>query len=550
MRFIEFFNNLGPTRIAAMSAAGILTLGFFIFVIGRVSTPEMSLLYGELDVKDSGQIVSILEQQNIPYEVRNNGGQIYIPSNNVQRIRLSLAQEGLPTGGSLGYEIFDRSDALGTTNFVQNVNLVRALEGELARTIRSFESIEGARVHLVLPRRELFSRETRSPSASVIIKTRGNRRLEVSRVRAIQHLVASAVDGLSTGKISIVDDSGNLLAQSQEGENGLMSAATLEEARLETESRLRSNIERLIERTVGFGKVRAEVSVDMNFDRVTESDETFDPLGQVERSTQRITENSKEVEGNGENTVTVANNLPETQAEENNPDGPINSIETNRTEETINYEITKSTTTRVQESGDIERLTVAVLVDGVQNKNENGDIVYTPRTQDELDKIASLVRTTVGYDEERGDRIEVINMQFAAIDVPLQLEETTFMGLTKKDLFKIAEIAMFLIIGILIILFVIRPLISRTFASADQSIRDGSEMDALESSEDAISEGQLPADMEAQAQIKAQADEEMLVSLGAVEGSLKSGTLDKIGELIDKHPDAAVSVLKGWVRED
>ena len=143
MRFLEFFNNLGPTRIATMSAAGLLTLGFFIFIISRVSSPDMSLLYSELDVKDSGQIVSILEQQNIPYEVRNNGSQIYIPSNNVQRIRLSLAQEGLPTGGSLGYEIFDRSDALGTTNFVQNVNLVRALEGELARTIRSFDSIEG-----------------------------------------------------------------------------------------------------------------------------------------------------------------------------------------------------------------------------------------------------------------------------------------------------------------------------------------------------------------------------------------------------------------------
>ncbi|MBL42436.1 MAG: flagellar M-ring protein FliF [Rhodospirillaceae bacterium] len=548
MRLLEFFNNLGPTRIAAMAAAAILTLGFFIFIIGRVSSPDMSLLYSELDVKDSGQIVTILEQRNIPYEVRNNGSQIYIPSNNVQRIRLSLAQEGLPSGGSLGYEIFDRSDALGTTNFVQNVNLVRALEGELARTIRSFDTIEGARVHLVLPRRELFSRETRTPSASVIVKTRSNRRLEVSRVRAIQHLVASAVDGLSTSKISIVDDSGNLLAQSQESENGLASAATLEEARLETESRLRSNIERLIERTVGFGKVRAEVSVDMDFDRVTESDETFDPLGQVERSTQRITENSKEIEGSGDNTVTVANNLPETQAEEN-PAGPINSIETNRTEETINYEITKSTTTRIQESGNIERLTVAVLVDGIQKIDENGEITYTPRTKDELDKIASLVRTTVGYDQERGDQIEVINMQFASIDVPLQLTEATFMGLTKKDIFRIAEIVMFLIIGILIILFVLRPLISRAFSTVQTVTADETELEGIEGQE-GVADGQLTADIEAQAQLKAQADEEALVSLGAVEGQLKSGTLDKIGELIDKHPDAAVSVLKGWVRED
>ena len=549
MQLTEILRNLGPVRLAAMGAAALVILGFFIFVITRVSSTEMSLLYGDLDTSDSSEIVSSLEQQGIPFELRNNGRQIYIPSENVQRVRLSLAENGLPTGGSLGYEIFDRSGNLGTTNFVQNVNLVRALEGELARTIRSFDTIDGARVHLVLPRRELFSRETRSPSASVVIKSRGNRRLENSQVRAIQNLVASAVDGLTPGRISIVDDKGNLLAQSQDSTDGIGSTATLEEARLEAQARLRGNIERLIERIVGLGKVRAEVSVDMNFDRVTESDETYDPLGQVERSTQRISENSKELEGNSENTVTVANNLPETQAEESAAGGPTNSIETNRTEETINYEITKSTTTRVQESGDIERLTVAVLVDGTQSSSENGEIKYTPRSPQELEKIAALVRSTVGFDEERGDRVEVINMRFAPIDVPLQLEEATYFGLSKSDLFKIAEIVIFLIIGILIILFVLRPIINRTLSAMDPTSPTLAEgMDALEGSEsDEAIEG---PDLEAQAALKAQSEEEMLVSLGAVEGQLKSGTLDKIGELIDKHPDAAVSVLKSWVRED
>ena len=549
MRFLEILNNLGPARLVALGAAGLLMIGFFVFVIGRVSSTEMSLLYSDLDVRDSGEVVSFLDQQGIPYELRANGAQIFVPSEQVQRMRISLAQDGLPTGGSLGYEIFDRSDALGTTNFVQNVNLVRALEGELARTIRSFDTVEGARVHLVLPRRELFSRETRSPSASVIIKTRGNRRVEPGQVRAIQHLVASAVDGLTTNRISIVDDNGNLLAQSQESENGTESTATLEEARLATQSRLRNNIERLIERTVGMGKVRAEVSVDMNFDRVTESDETFDPLGQVERSTQRINENSKEVDGSGENTVTVANNLPETQAEENAPGGPLNTIETSRSEETINYEITKSTTTRIQESGNIERLTVAVLVDGTEKADEEGNKVYSPRTKEELDKIAALVKSTVGFDQNRGDKVEVINMQFAPIEVPLQLPEPTFLGLTKVDIFKISEIGLFLIIGILIILFVLRPIITRTFATLEPTPVEGPELGAIgkDQEDTEMLEG---VDLEKQAALKAQADDEMMVSLGAVEGQLKSGTLDKIGELIDNHPDAAVSVLKGWVRED
>ena len=269
----------------------------------------------------------------------------------------------------------------------------------------------------------------------------------------------------------------------------------------------------------------------------------------MERSTQRISENSKEVEGSGENTVTVANNLPEAQAEENAPGGPTNSIETNRTEETINYEITKSTMTRVQESGDIERLTVAVLVDGTEKTGEDGEIAYTPRTKEELEKIATLVRSTVGFDQTRGDRVEVINMRFAPIDVPLQLAEPTFMGLTKVDIFRITEIALFLIIGILIILFVLRPLITRTLAAMEPTPAEGPALEAIEGRP----EGEMlesGVDMEAQAALRAQADEDTLVSLGAVEGQLKSGTLDKIGELIDKHPDAAVSVLKSWVRED
>ena len=135
MRFLEILNNLGPTRLVALGAAGLLMIGFFVFVIGRVSSTEMSLLYSDLDVRDSGEVVSFLDQQGVPYELRANGAQIFVPSEQVQRMRISLAQDGLPTGGSLGYEIFDRSDALGTTNFVQNVNLVRALEGELASSI-------------------------------------------------------------------------------------------------------------------------------------------------------------------------------------------------------------------------------------------------------------------------------------------------------------------------------------------------------------------------------------------------------------------------------
>ena len=526
-----------------MGLVGLVMVGFFIFLIGRVTTPQMGLLYSNLDIADSGAIVAQLEQNNVPFQVRANGSQIYVPANDVERIRVQVAQEGLPSGGSIGYEIFDRGDALGTTNFVQNVNLVRALEGELARTIRSFDNIEAARVHLVLPRRELFTRETREPSASVVIKTRGGRRVDPNQVRAIQHLVASATDGLTISRISVVDDAGNLLARAQDDNaEGGASDDTIAEVRLAAENRLRGSIERLIERTVGLGKVRAEVSVDLNYDRITENDETFDPDGQVVRSTQTVDENSLSVDRD-DAPVTVANNLPEAEADQGVAGGSTS--RNSRTEETTNFEISKSVTTRVREFGAVERLTVAVLVDGARTLGEDGTQVYTPRTQEELQQLAALVRNAVGYDESRGDQIEVVNMRFADVETPFLEDATGFLGLSKSDYFKIAEILLFMIIAILVILLVLRPLVGRSIAALQPQPEPayagieggGGAADALEGP--AGSKAALSAE-----------EEDPMISLGAVEGQIRASSVRKIGEIIDKHPDEALAILRTWIYEE
>ena len=542
----DFAQRLGPVRLAVMGLAGALMIGFFVFLIGRVTTPQMGLLYSNLDISDSSAIVAQLDQANIPYQVRGNGSQIFVPANDVERIRVQVAQEGLPSGGSVGYEIFDRSEALGTTNFVQNVNLVRALEGELARTIRSFDNIDAARVHLVLPRRELFTRETREPSASVVIKTRGNRRVDPNQVRAIQHLVASAVDGLTTSKISVVDDAGNLLARAEDGSEGDMSEDRLSEARLAAESRMRTNIERLLERTVGSGKGRAEVSVDLDFDRITENDETFDPDGQVVRSTQTIEENSLTVDRDGDAPVTVANNLPEAEADQNTA-GASSTSRNSRTEETTNFEITKSVTTRVRESGAIERLTVAVLVDGARTIGEDGEPTYTPRTQEELQQLAALVRNAVGFDEARGDQVEVVNMRFADVETPALDDEGGFLGLSKADYFQIAEILLFMIIAVLVILLVLRPLVGRTIT-------------ALQPQPEPVAVGALGGEGAAGAlegpgvgsrgPAIPQEEDDPMISLGAVEGQIRASSVRKIGEIIDKHPDEALAILRTWIYEE
>ena len=541
--FLQIAQRLGTTRLIMMGLVGAVMIGFFVFLVGRVTTPQMGLLYSNLEISDSSAIVAQLEQANILYEVRGNGSQLFVPANDVERIRVQVAQEGLPAGGSVGYEIFDRSETLGTTNFVQNVNLIRALEGELARTIRSFDNIDAARVHLVLPRRELFTRETRKPSASVVIRTRGGRRVEPNQVRAIQHLVASATDGLSINRISLVDDSGNLLARAQDDNpDGTAGDDTVSEIRLAAEGRLRNSIERLLERTVGRGMVRAEVSVDLNYDRITENEEVFDPDGQVVRSTQTVDENSSNVDRD-DAPVTVANNLPQTEAGQDTS-GASSTSQNSRTEETTNFEISKSITTRVREFGAVERLTVAVLVDGNRSVDEDGTLNYSPRNEEELKQLEALVRNAVGYDESRGDQVEVVNMQFADVDAPFFEEDRSFLGLSKSDYFKIGEILLFMIVAVLVILLVLRPLIARSIDAMQPppvpvlpGVDGGGALEGPGAEEGALQE-------------EAEEEDDPMISLGAVDGQIKASSVRKIGEIIDKHPDQAIAVLRSWIYEE
>ncbi len=207
---LQFFNRLGLVRVAAMATVAVLMLGFFAFLIMRASTPTMAPLYTGLSLEDSSAIVAELQTQNIPYELRGDGESILVPRDQITQLRMTLATDGLPTRGQVGYEIFDSQSTLGATSFVQNINNVRALEGELARTIASLARIKSARVHLVLPERALFSREKKDPTASIVLAVRGE--LSAGEIRAIQHLVASAIEGLTPSHVSIIDDSGRLLA--------------------------------------------------------------------------------------------------------------------------------------------------------------------------------------------------------------------------------------------------------------------------------------------------------------------------------------------------
>jgi flagellar basal-body M-ring protein/flagellar hook-basal body protein fliF len=256
----------------AMVAVTAALIGFFAFVIMRVTTPQMTTLFTDLSAEDSSGIIKDLERQAIPFELRNDGAVIMVPKDKVTRLRMKLAEGGLPKGGGVGYEIFDKSDALGTTSFVQNINHLRALEGELARTIRAIDRIQAARVHLVLPERPLFSRETPEPSASIVVRVRGA--LEPQQIRAIRHVVASAVNGLKPQRVSIVDEAGQLLA---DGATGDADNAIGDERRAGFEKRMRNQVEAIVSSVVGAGRARVQLSADFDYNKITQTSDRSIP---------------------------------------------------------------------------------------------------------------------------------------------------------------------------------------------------------------------------------------------------------------------------------
>lgn len=551
-----------------MAAVAAAVLAFFIYLTSRLTGPDLALLYADLDSQDSGEIVSRLEQMNVPFNLGPNGTAIYVPSDQVARLRVAMAEEGLPSGGSIGYEIFDRSEGLGTTSFVQNINHLRAMEGELARTIKSIGNVKQARVHLVLPRRELFSRERMEPSASIVVSMRGGRRLDRSQVRAIQHMVAAAVPGLQPQMISIVDNNGTLLARGADDGDPQAAATTAEEMRVGYESRLARTVEELLERSVGPGNVRAEVTAEMDFDRVTENAEIYDPDGQVVRSTQTVEETTDSQDSEGADPVTVGNNLPNAGLPEIGAAGSQSRAA--RTEETVNYEISRTVKTHVREAGFVRRLSVAVLVNGRFVTDEEGEQVYEPRSEQELAQLASLARSAVGYDEERGDTIEVVNMQF--VDVNAQLEEQAgylFLGLTKVDLMRLAELVVLGVIGILVVLLVVRPMIRRLLeaAPAASGAAGGLEMladpagahpalagpDGMSGSAAALQqpdgEGGLPAQL-ADGAAAGSGDLDHMIDMNQVEGSVRASALRRISEIVENHPEETVAILRGWLHQE
>lgn len=563
-RLFQLLAGFGAPRLIAMTVVAAGLIGFFLFVTMRLNEPQLRLLYGNLDMVESGRIVELLETEGVPYRLADGGRTVMVPADSVNRLRVTLAGEGL--GGSIiGYEIFDRSEGLGTTSFVQNINRLRAIEGELARTISEIRSVDSARVHVVLPERELFAREERKPSASIVLRTRGV--IDQTQVAAIRYLVSSAIAELAPQDISIIDQNGTLLARGGDAEGAGAMAAGLDEKRQKLEAYHRQRIEQILSKSVGVGHVRAEVAVELAMTGVTTNEEIYDPEGQVVRSTRTLEENSSDSSSRPGN-VSVGNNLPDAVAADaagGQEGGESQLSSSGRVDETVNYEISRTLRTETREAGGVERLTVAVLVDGIYADNPDGTRSYTPRSEAELEQMAALVRSTIGYDANRGDVVELVNMRFNEVEVAEEILPETFslFGLDKQDIYKLAEMGLLGIVSIFILLLVVRPLVNRLIAAIPEAVPagqgqiEGGNMAAIAGPagvspeiEAAAARGE-PAAIAAIEQARSRAalprPTGSDISVAEVDDQLRESSVKKIGEIVRSHPEEAATIVRGWL---
>ena len=552
---IQTLRGLGPVRLAMIGGVTLAMVVFFAFLTTRMSQPSMTLLYSDLELRDSGQIVQKLDAMGVPYQIKADGAQIMVPADQVAKLRMTMAEAGLPHGGTIGYELFDKTDALGTSSLVQNINHVRALEGELSRTISSISAVQWARVHLVLPRRELFSRETQTPTASIVIKLRGAERLSKQQVAAIQYLVASAVPSLKPTRVSIIDGDGNLLARGDGDDSDAAIANSAEEQRINYEARLSRSVEELIERTVGPGKARVDVHADMDFDRITTNSKSFDPDQQVARSTQTTTESSDSSDA-GDQPVTVQTNLPNAQTATGTAGGRS---KTARNEETTNYEIGETTRSQVRETGVVRRLSVAVLVDGTYTIAADGTRTYQPRSPEELKQLTALVRSAVGYDEKRGDSVELANMRFAGSDETMPTVPETVLGFERADIVKMGEMLVIAVVAVLFILLVVRPLLMRVLENSAAAAAAAEGANLLTGTVAGRGAPALPppaglnpalAAAAGGALVPGEGGEEggaKMIDIGQVEGRVAASSIRKVGEIVEKHPEEAVAIVRAWM---
>ncbi len=520
----QFFQQI-RTILSKMPLSRKITVGTLIFMVialfGGIifwsNMVEYRSLYSGLSPEDASQVVTRLKELKVPYRLENGGSGVSVPGEQVYDLRLSMASEGLPKGGGVGFEIFDKTE-FGTTEFVQKLNFQRALQGELARTIRELEEVRDARVLIVMPKDSVFVEESKPPSASVLLKLRKS--LPQGQVEAIVHLVASSVEALTTDRVTVVDSRGKILSNGspEDADKQLLNSQMA--YKMAFERNITQRIQSMLERIVGQGKCIVRVTADIDFSRVDVSEELYDPDGQVVRSRQNVSEKSAKANGRPEkiSSVNPLADLDPSQRSESQA----------RSDDTINYEISRTTRRTTHPLGQVTRLSVVAVLDGTYTTETAEDGIrsrlFHARTPEEMKLFSTIVRQAMGYSADREDQVSVESIPFT-MEEGWELERAPATGV-EKLMDDYGKAGLNLLVVLLIFIFVVRPLI--------RTLKEASTQDDEDLFEDE--------------------DEGVTVSIGADAlsgGHIREGTAqDRAMRLVREDVDKAANIIKGWLCED
>jgi flagellar M-ring protein FliF len=553
---VQKIKDLGANRLMMAGAVGAGVIAAFVAIIFAFSKPQMSVLFAGLSDADAGAVVTELETMDVPVKLSADGQTIYAPSGRVPRLRMLMAEKGMPAGGTVGYELFDEKGSLGLTSFMQDMTRLRAMEGELSRTIQTLESVESARVHLVMARRDPFSREKAEPTASVVVRMRGARSLDADQAASIKHLVASAVPSLNPQKVSVLDARmGAVFAE----ENGPMAgAASVNGLQTDIENRLAMAAESVLTPLLGPGRVRVRVAADLRTEREIRREERFDPKQTALRSRQIIDETETSRENATDAPVTVEQNLPEAEVGNEGEASATNAAE--RSESVVNYEISSVRSEQVIEPGDVERLSVSVVVDNKRVVGEDGEVSFVPRSEEELGKLAALVRSAVGFNEARGDVITVENLPFVDLDETMpRFAPSSITEVVYRNFDSITQAVALLLIGVALIFGVARPVISRVMPQTTYNAQ-GEPVAMGELSLDDLNFAEGEEGMEGVAALsgggqaalpKRSVDQELdqMLEIRDVDGKVRASSVRKLGRIAEQYPEEVVAILRTWIYE-
>lgn len=450
----KFATFVPKNRALILAAAGMLVMIGFISLVWWSARPEYRMLYGSMDEKQAAQVAQSLQKQHIPYRLTGDNA-IMVPADQLYSARLKLAQAGVTPSNGVGFELFDKADTFGLSDFAQKVNYQRALQGELARTIEVLPQVSAARVHLVLPKDSAFVETQKQASASVMVQLSGGQHMPQGTVHAIQNLVASSVPELKAKAVTVVDSAGELLSSDKENSSSMNAGRTIQDAQTRMERRMEARLTGMLEQVVGVGQAVVRVTAALNREQVDQQRRTYNPDDEAIRSQRENTESHTSGSQVAAGVPGIASNTPgATPSANKKAQGPTEKA--THTERVTNYEISSLTEHRIVPSGSIKRLSVAVIVGG-HLKKVNGKEVFTPRSKQELKSIGSLVRNAVGYNEDRGDTVDVQSMPL--VDIHSSADSAALADASRKAFY--LHVASYALAGLALMLiawFILRPL--------------------------------------------------------------------------------------------